>query len=566
MKHLILFSSLLLLCALTGFSQDLSTSTSQTTTDLVMKYYTVEPNIVYNMDENTLITLEVVTTGETINQIRMDKPVTGNLYDDGSHGDRTAGDGIYSLNNIPHNLKHYALGHGGTHNVRGHFHIIIEKTDGSTEEHYLQIGYVDSEQHFPTVKLGDGLYATDYAFFIVDTAGTTLEITDWPLGYIQCGKAYFAATQKFYSVLPDIFDFITIMPANTIYNPDNFSENVPYFVRAKNEIQHIGVDLFDNTAQFGSAGQLRGMIYHSWGTGQILDHEIGHCWCADIGQSLNLCRTENSHGNHWNPYSDIGGQMSAFLSHPDCIGHLKSNGDGTWRIERDPGDYELYSMLDLYVMGLIPPQEVPPAHILINPDLTDYQHVTADQVDTCTIEEIMAAEGGERIPSYVDSPKEFNTAFIVVKNKEFTPADFAYYSLVSKYFASEEQGELSLTTYYTATGGRGRLNPRLPVETSVHQHEYTIKHYELKQNYPNPFNPSTCISYNLPKSTHVTLKIYNIQGQLIRTLIDGSQIAGAKTILWNGMDEHGIKASSGIYIYQITTPEFRTSKKMMLIQ
>jgi len=476
MKHLIRFSSVLLIYTLTGFSQDLSNSTSQTTTNPVLKYYTVEPNVVYNSDESTLITLEVVTTGETINQVRMDLPVAGNLYDDGTHGDREAGDGIYSLNNIPHNLKYYALMHGGTHNVRGHFHIIIEKTDGSTEDHYLQIGYVDSEQHFPAVKLGDGLYATDYAFFIVDTAGTTLGITDWPLGYIQCGKEYIEATQKLYSVLPDIFEFVAIMPANTIYNPDNFSENVPYFVRAKNEIQHIGIDLFDNTARFGSAGRLMGMIYHSWGTGQILDHEIGHCWCADIGQSLNLCRTEDSYGNHWNPYSDIGGQMSAFLFHPDCIGHLKSNGDGTWRIERDPGDNCLYSMLDLYVMGLIPPQEVPPVHILINPDLTDNQRVTADQVDTCTIAEIMAAEGGERIPSYVDSPKEFNIAFIIVKNKEFTPADFAYYSLVSKYFASEEQGELSLTTFYTATGGRGRLNPRLPVETSVHQHKFTIKH------------------------------------------------------------------------------------------
>ncbi|MGP8330497.1 MAG: T9SS type A sorting domain-containing protein [Methanosarcinaceae archaeon] len=571
MKRLKFAIILLLISSQMIFSQTLQPTieTNQLTGDRSLLYYYTDPPIVYQGDESATLTIEVATSGQNISRVHIVNPIQTELYDDGTHGDRVSGDGIYTINEVSHRTAYSNMGFGGTHTIRGHFNLKIEKTDGSQEEEWLRIGIVSQDQQFVTVELGDGLSATEFAFFIVDTIGQSFGITDWPLGIIRCGDEHFEATQKLYSALPDDFDFVIVMPAHSIYNPQNFSENVPYFVRAKNEIQHIGVTLFDNTAQFGSTGRLMGMIYHTWGYGAILDHEIGHSWCADIGQSLNLCRTEASYGNHWNPYSDIGGQMSAFLFDSNIssgAGRLKYNGDETWRLERDPGDSTLYSMLDLYVMGLIPPQEVPPAHILHNPDLTDYMRITADQVDTCMIEEIIAAEGGERIPSYADSPKEFNIAFIVVKNKEFTAAEFAFYSLVSKYFASEEQGELSLTTFYTATGGRARLNPHLPVETSVPGFESANPGFILRQNYPNPFNPSTQINYSLPKSTHVKLKIYNLQGQEIKTLVNKFQTAGIKSVVWNGLDEQSHKVSSGIYIYQIKTSDLIKSKKMILVQ
>jgi hypothetical protein len=294
-----------------------------------------------------------------------------------------------------------------------------------------------------------------------------------------------------------------------------------------------------------------------------LDHEIGHCWCADIGESLNLTRCTGCYGNHWNPLSDIGGQMSMAISNPDVkygSGHLKDNGDGTWRIERDPSDNDLYSSLDLYAMGLIPSTEVMPVHLLFNPDLTDHLKVTADSMITYTIEDIITDEGGERIPSFQDSPKEFNVAFIVVKNKSFTTAEYAYYSSIAKYFASQEQGELSLTTFYHATGGRATLNPDLGVNTSVELKTTAASGFILHQNYPNPFNPETMIRFDIREKSYIRIQVYDILGKKVSTVVDYEFSAGSHKLVFNGSD-----LPSGIYFYKFETGSFTEVRKMVLM-
>ena len=90
--------------------------------------------------------------------------------------------------------------------------------------------------------------------------------------------------------------------------------------------------------------------------------------------------------------------------------------------------------------------------------------------------------------------------------------------------------------------------------------------YELCQNYPNPFNPSTQIMYSLPKLNHVILKIFNIHGKAIKTLVNEFQTAGKKSVTWDGLNEGGQKVSSGIYIYQLNIGDFTTSKKMIMVQ
>jgi hypothetical protein len=435
-------------------------------------YHYLDPLVVYQDDESTTMTLELATTGQDIARVRLLAPTDATFHDDGTHGDRVAGDGIYTLNGIPHSPWYSLLGYG-THGISARIKIDIESTSGSHEQLYFAYGIVAPEYQFTAIDFGDGLSATSSAFFIVDPAGDLLDTADWPLGYIHCGLSQFGVFEKLYSVYDDSFDFVIIMPAHAIFDPGrSYGENVPYYVRAKNEVQHIGIQLFDNTHLFHSQGRLMGMIYHSWGGGAILDHEIGHAWAADMGEVYGLTRCDDGcYGNHWNPRSDIGGQMGAFLFHPDVqygAGHLHDNGDGTWRIERVPDDKRCYSELELYVMGLIPPQEVPPIHLLINPDTSDDQRVTAERVEVYTIDDLMAAEGGERVPSYESSRKRFNIAFVVVKNKEFTAAEYAFYSLIPRYFASTEQGAWSLTTFYTATGGRARLDPLLPQQTIRH--------------------------------------------------------------------------------------------------
>ena len=92
--------------------------------------------------------------------------------------------------------------------------------------------------------------------------------------------------------------------------------------------------------------------------------------------------------------------------------------------------------------------------------------------------------------------------------------------------------------------------------------------FKLYQNYPNPFNPATTISYSLPKSSHVKLTIYNLNGQVIYTLVDEYQKAGQYTVKWRGIDQRGMKVSSGTYYYKIKTLDsamFRRCVKVFVI-
>lgn len=90
--------------------------------------------------------------------------------------------------------------------------------------------------------------------------------------------------------------------------------------------------------------------------------------------------------------------------------------------------------------------------------------------------------------------------------------------------------------------------------------------YSLSQNYPNPFNPVTQIRYALPKSTGVKLTIYNILGEAIATLIDFQQEPGYYQVVWDGRDELGRGACSGIYFYRLKAGDFTSVRRMVLIR
>ncbi len=90
--------------------------------------------------------------------------------------------------------------------------------------------------------------------------------------------------------------------------------------------------------------------------------------------------------------------------------------------------------------------------------------------------------------------------------------------------------------------------------------------FQLYQNYPNPFNPTTKIKYSLKKDVRAVLKIYNILGNEIRTLVNEFEEAGVKTVEWDGTNNIGMKVPSGIYIYNIKAGNFRKTRKMVLIK
>ncbi len=89
---------------------------------------------------------------------------------------------------------------------------------------------------------------------------------------------------------------------------------------------------------------------------------------------------------------------------------------------------------------------------------------------------------------------------------------------------------------------------------------------QLYQNFPNPFNPTTSIRYIVPHTSHVTLRIYAPSGHLIRTLVDGKKSFGAHEATWDGMDNAGRPAASGIYVYRLQVGKVTQSKKMTLLK
>lgn len=88
----------------------------------------------------------------------------------------------------------------------------------------------------------------------------------------------------------------------------------------------------------------------------------------------------------------------------------------------------------------------------------------------------------------------------------------------------------------------------------------------LLQNYPNPFNSSTQIVYNLPNSAHVSVVVYDLLGREIISLSEGPQQIGSHRITWDGRAADGLSVASGVYVYQIKTPNFTDAKKMVLIR
>jgi hypothetical protein len=121
----------------------------------------------------------------------------------------------------------------------------------------------------------------------------------------------------------------------------------------------------------------------------------------------------------------------------------------------------------------------------------------------------------------------------------------------------------------TPQGASGMNFSLSSVATSVEQDQSSAlvpSQYALEQNYPNPFNPTTQILFSLPNSERVSLTIYNLIGQKIATLVDGTMAAGSHVVTWNGRDSRGMQLPSGVYFYRLESPGFSAARRMLMLK
>ncbi|MBD3223658.1 MAG: T9SS type A sorting domain-containing protein [Caldithrix sp.] len=101
------------------------------------------------------------------------------------------------------------------------------------------------------------------------------------------------------------------------------------------------------------------------------------------------------------------------------------------------------------------------------------------------------------------------------------------------------------------------------ITTAIDDPAGTVFDFRLNDNYPNPFNPRTAISFSVDKQQSVSLKIYNIQGKLIHTLVDANLAPGSYSVQWNGTTAGGATVAAGTYFYRFEGTERSVVKKML---
>jgi hypothetical protein len=91
--------------------------------------------------------------------------------------------------------------------------------------------------------------------------------------------------------------------------------------------------------------------------------------------------------------------------------------------------------------------------------------------------------------------------------------------------------------------------------------------FSLRQNFPNPFNPTTTIRYDVPASGgHVGLRVYDVTGRLVRTLVNGEQTPGAKKVVWNGTNDQGEGVATGVYFCRLVAPGYEETRRIVFLK
>jgi hypothetical protein len=342
------------------------------------------------------------------------------LRDDGLAGDRARGDGIYTLSLTTAEVVGLLKPDDVLRAEVGYLEVYDGTTLASRSNVFADV--LTSEVPLvPVTRLAPDAQQTDYLVNLVVPGFVTTENYD-----------ILSVTQRFYALFGDDFDFL-----NLISIPSFFRNR--FHVGVKNDIRGIGVEAFDETARYGSSGRLLGITvfpiqYFFDGAEPAYQHELAHQWINFLPFApLNYAIP------HW-PLSDLASGIMGFaeaeggqgLQFPCVVRQVPGGAALTQRT-----DAPTFTDLDLYLMGLLPADQVGP-HVVFPRGTTSAELFALcesgtwlGQLETVTIQDVVRLAGA-RVPDSAHSPHAFRVATVIVSTDGLLSAEaMAFYS----YFA-----------------------------------------------------------------------------------------------------------------------------------
>lgn len=365
------------------------------------------------------------------------------LYDDGTHGDKVAGDNIYTRSNIRSNFKE---------NARIWTRLRIRDLNGKEKVfEYLSsllsnLFIVDKSQQQKVTKINSKWRRTKWIANFKDSGKIQPikdDVHDTPAPDLKL------MAKEFYKIFPDKFDFLTVYSTT----PDS---GFYFHVNVRNDVTGLGDSKFDYTKLYGSNGKLRGINFLRDVGGPHM-HEMTHQWGVFLKNPE--VRTEV----HWGAVN-----VPGYLWGMD----FRNNGNGTFTVTRNytygPKDGK-YPPIEMYMLGLIPANQVPNIIALKGIDPRAYNEgdvIKPASYTTISIQDIIAANG-PRVPSFQNSPRKFREAGILITHKRFaSDAELALFSIYQKHFGSKDSEPLLkfgilIPSFHYATSGKAKIKTRI---------------------------------------------------------------------------------------------------------
>ena len=368
------------------------------------------------------------------------------MYDDGTHGDRVAGDGLWTILFTPEEILSKNTGD----QVFRPFIGTCRASKTGTFDVFAEVW--TSEIGLRTVRPIDATgQETDY---VVNYTATRNEIQ---------GLDAQKWAKRFYATHGDKYDFLNFVLIYDLIRQ-------PSHTRVKQPVQGIDASVFDNSASYGSSGRLLGFTTFPMptffdGAGQRTIHEMGHQWMNFL--------TGTPFGSgipHW-PKGDIAINVMGVAMPNGAFGRYNftftPNGSGGYVV--GPGkeeDGSTFNSMELYLMGLVPPAEVGTFFVLKDQtrDLTVGQTLQPSDITLVTVNDVIAARG-PRVPSSADAPKTFRCATIILSEQLLDAPAMSFYDYFARRFEARHRvtfnvgrGTGTTKPWFLATGGRSTIS------------------------------------------------------------------------------------------------------------